>query len=119
MKALGLDCKQAFAGVLACPRCPPVDGAGCANDADCQKYDHNYRCDLRRAHGYCTQACANAGECSGSGPERCLVTPPPSFDPQGSGKYCVLGCSTDADCRTAEGYACIHSASDSWCDVKK
>jgi hypothetical protein len=92
----------------ACATCGVLDGSACADDADCQRYDPSYRCDLSRAGGYCTKACGSADDCSAVGPEECNAVRPPSFAPQAlpNQGWCVLGCKSDGDCRAAEGYKC-------------
>ena len=104
-----------FHAAVACATCGVLDGSGCAADADCQRYDPSYRCDLDRPGGYCTKACGSADDCSAAGPEHCAVGRPPSFDPQAlpARTWCILGCKVDSDCRATAGYKCTMNN----CDV--
>jgi hypothetical protein len=107
---MSCDDAQYFRAAAACPSCSVLDGSGCASDGDCQKYQRDYRCDLGRPGGYCTRACLFAdSDCSAIGPEVCTTRPRPSFDPQAppTRMWCFLGCTSDAECRTGEGYACV------------
>jgi len=114
--AVALSCEAYSDAAFACPPCGVLDGAPCASNADCQKYQPNYLCDLSRPGGYCTTACVTAYDCSLMGPEVCITTAsPPSFDPSAptAQTWCMLGCGTDAACRTSDGYACVNNT----CDV--
>jgi hypothetical protein len=119
--AVRKSCDEYDGAVIACATCPVVlDGSACASDADCQKYLPDYRCDLGRKGGYCTRMCGNADDCSPAGLETCTLSTAPSFDQGGTGKWCLLGCKSDAQCRTAEGYRCLRrQPSDEFgvCDV--
>jgi hypothetical protein len=103
------SCAEFLPAVAACPLCPVLDGSRCSSDGDCQQYRSDYRCDLGRNGGYCTAACGSADDCSPAGPEVCTTARAPSFDPEErvSRRWCLLGCQSDASCRTAEGYRCI------------
>jgi hypothetical protein len=120
--AVTRSCDEYIGAALACPQCPVLDGSACTSDADCQQYRRDYRCDLGRPGGYCTRACTDPDQCSTVGPEICTGGKPPSFAPQASptDSFCLLGCRSDAECRTADGYACLFSASLSHglCDVR-
>jgi hypothetical protein len=108
--AVRLSCDATGPALAACPRCGVLDGGPCASDADCEKYDPDWRCDLGRPGGYCTRRCEQAdSDCSAIGPEVCTGGPAPSFDPQppAGQRWCFLGCKTDSDCRAAEGYRCV------------
>src|SRR5215831_14774235 len=52
--AVAMSCDAYVDAVFACPLCGVLDGAPCASDHDCQKYQPAYRCDLSRPGGYCT-----------------------------------------------------------------
>jgi len=109
--AVAMSC-DAYANAAAlCPPCGVLDGAPCASDQDCQKYQPNYRCDLSRPGGYCTAPCQTADDCSIAGPEICTASTAPSFDPgaPATQDWCLLGCQTDAQCRTSDGYRCVSS----------
>jgi hypothetical protein len=103
------SCDTFETALRQCPACPVLDGSPCAADIDCAKYQPSYRCDLSRPGGYCTAPCASADDCSAVGPESCASARSPSFDPQAPAtqRWCMLGCMTDASCRTAEGYSCV------------
>ncbi len=104
-----MGCDTYQDALAACPACPPVDGAPCMTDRDCGSYDPRYRCDLSKPGGYCTAPCNSAADCNSiGGPETCVAASPPSFDAAGflGPKWCQLGCTSDAFCRTGEGYAC-------------
>jgi hypothetical protein len=108
--AVALSCDAYSNAAGACPLCGVLDGAPCASNADCQKYQSNYLCDLSRPRGYCTAPCATADDCSIAGPEICTTIPtPPSFAPgaPATQAWCMLGCTTDAACRTSDGYGCV------------
>lgn len=121
--AVALSCDAYSNAALACPLCSVLDGAPCASNADCQKYEPNYLCDLSRPGGYCTAPCTTADDCSPGGPEICTtMTAPPSFDPSAPATqgWCLLGCGIDGQCRTRDGYACVKVSSTAGygiCDV--
>ena len=108
---------DAYLGAAAaCATCGVPRRSGCASDADCQRYQPDYRCDLGRPGGYCTKACGSADDCSAVGPENCSPGRTPSFDPQAPAgqTWCILGCR--AGLRIAEsptGYKCTMTG----CDV--
>ncbi len=106
--AVQLSC-QAYSstGLANCPVCPPITGGPCQTNADCEKYDSRFKCDVSRPGGYCTAPCSDAFDCSEAGPEVCLAATP-SLDPGNtlSKTWCQLGCASDAFCRTADGYTC-------------
>jgi hypothetical protein len=73
---------------------PGQVGAPCMNDNECDGF--NAACATERNNielpgGYCTHGCL--GVCGAN--ERCT-----------SEDFCVRTCSSDADCRAAEGYEC-------------
>jgi hypothetical protein len=107
--AVAMSCDAYQNAINGCPACPPVDGAPCAINLDCEKYDARYRCDLSKPGGYCTAPCNTADDCSIAGPEKCAASSSPSFDPGATlgPNWCKLGCSSDALCRTDEGYTCV------------
>ena len=71
---------------------PSALGAACTGEQQCGA-DH--RC-LPMPGGYCASACGVTGApCDGA----CVETP-------GSGELCLASCSSDAECRTTEGYTC-------------
>jgi hypothetical protein len=110
-KAVAMSCDAWQNGLVGCPACPPVDGAPCAKDLDCAKYDPRYECDLSRPGGYCTAPCKTPDDCSTAGPEICTSASSPSFDPTGAlgTMWCELGCgSSNAICRVDEGYTCVN-----------
>lgn len=107
--AVALSCEAYANAAAVCPVCPVLDGSPCASDNDCQKYEPAYRCDLSRPGGYCTAPCQTADDCSAGGPEICTSSTPRSFDhsaPTTQG-WCILGCTSDAQCRTTDGYSCL------------
>ena len=106
--AVTLSCDTYQAAIAKCPACPVLDGSACSSDGDCQKYRPDYSCDLSRPGGYCTRACQSADDCSAGGPEICAAGRAPSFDPQAptTQSWCLLGCGSDANCRT--GYSCMN-----------
>lgn len=107
--AVAMSCDDYSNAWEACPTCPVLDGSPCASDNDCQKYEPNFRCDLSRPGGYCTAPCQTADDCSPGGPEICASSSPPSFDPSAptTQQWCILGCTSDTQCRTGDGYRCI------------
>jgi hypothetical protein len=114
--AVALSCAAYVDAAFSCPPCGVLDGAPCASNTDCQKYQPNYLCDLSRPGGYCTAPCATADDCSIMGPEICVTTAtPPSFAPSAPATqaWCLLGCAGDAQCRASDGYACLSNR----CDV--
>ena len=121
--AVAMSCDAYSDPALSCPPCGVLDGAPCASNSDCQKYETNYLCDLSRPGGYCTAPCATADDCSPGGPEICAtMSAPPSFDPSAPATqaWCLLGCATDSQCRVSEGYACVNfsaAAGFGTCDV--
>jgi hypothetical protein len=120
--AVAMSCSDYDNAFIGCPACPPLDGSPCASNEDCAKYVPDYRCDLSRPGGYCTAPCQTSDDCSVSGPEACSLGKAPSFDPNApsSQRWCLLSCSSDADCRTSDGYSCTnYSASEGFgiCDV--
>lgn len=46
--AVQLSCDAYSDAAFACPPCGVLDGAPCASNGDCQKYQPNYLCDLSR-----------------------------------------------------------------------
>jgi hypothetical protein len=121
--AAAMSCDAYSDPALSCPPCGVLDGAPCASNADCQKYETNYLCDLSRPGGYCTAPCATPDDCSPGGPEICTtMTAAPSFDPSAptTQAWCLLGCTTNDQCRASEGYACVNfsaAAGFGTCDV--
>lgn len=107
--AVAMSCEDYSNAWEGCPTCPVLDGSPCASDNDCQKYEPNFRCDLSRPGGYCTAPCQTADDCSPGGPEICTSSSPPSFDPSAppTQLWCILGCTSDTQCRTSDGYRCI------------
>jgi hypothetical protein len=108
--AVAQSCDTYSDAEALCPLCGVLDGAPCSSDQDCQKYQSNYRCDLSRPSGYCTAPCQSADDCSIAGPELCTTgRPAPSFDPgaPATQAWCLLGCGSDAQCRTSDGYSCV------------
>jgi len=107
--AVAQSCEAYSNATASCPACGVLDGAPCASDGDCQKYQPNYRCDLSRPGGYCTAPCLTADDCSIAGPELCTPGTAPSFDPgaPATQNWCLLGCGSAAQCRTSDGYSCV------------
>src|SRR3569623_1116464 len=107
-EAVALGCGEYQNAAARCPVCPPLVGSPCSSDADCQKFVATYRCDVSRSGGYCTAPCSSADDCSVGGPEVCGEGAAPSFalgatSPQ---TWCLLGCKSDVQCRSNEGYRC-------------
>ncbi len=120
--AVAQSCDAYSNAAAVCPACGVLDGAPCASDEDCQKYQPNYRCDLSRPGGYCTAPCQTADDCSIAGPEICTPGTAPSFDPgaPATQNWCLLGCGSAAQCRTSDGYGCValsSTAALAVCDV--
>jgi hypothetical protein len=113
--AVAQSCDAYSDAAATCPPCGVLDGAPCSSDEDCQKYQPNYRCDLSRRGGYCTAPCQSADDCSIAGPEICTPSTAPSFDPgaPATQDWCLLGCKSDAQCRTSDGYSCVTLSSTS------
>jgi hypothetical protein len=107
--AVAKSCDAYANAAATCPPCGVLDGAPCSSDEDCQKYQPNYRCDLSRPGGYCTAPCQSADDCSIAGPEICTTHTAPSFAPGAptTQDWCLLGCQSDTQCRTSDGYRCV------------
>jgi hypothetical protein len=93
-------------------------GSPCGNGTDCPVLcEYDAQCTklcLNQSPfrgGYCSVSIAEcpapSGSDSGSGPcpggSFCVTGLPPTH---GSGDYCLLGCTTDSQCRTSDGYKC-------------
>lgn len=94
--------KRWFLGIFAilAIACRPQIGDTCVLDSECSPDGRELRdCDTRSPGGYCTVQNCNTDECS---EEAACV----SFR-DGDFSFCMLACSTDAECRTDDGYACI------------
>jgi hypothetical protein len=108
--AVQMSCEAYSDAAFRCPPCGVLDGAPCASNIDCQKYQPNYLCDVSRLGGYCTAPCMTSDDCSIAGPEICATTDaPPSFAMGASPtqRWCLLGCNHDEQCRASEGYGCL------------
>src|SRR3569623_253628 len=107
-EAVALGCGEYQNAAARCPVCPPLVGSPCSSDADCLKCVAAYRCDVSRSGGYCTAPCSSADDCSVGGPEVCGEGAAPSFalGATSTQTWCLLGCKSDVQCRSNEGYRC-------------
>jgi Cys-rich repeat protein len=79
----------------------PVGGA-CASDADCLS---GLSCSTGDPGGLCTKSCKSDADCGTGGVCN-------------SESECYAGCTTNADCRNSEGYVCIKTEKEPFCDTK-
>ncbi len=103
-----LGCSGAAPTPAPVPALPPPSPADAAIDAPPALALRGQACDTQRScdaglvcadlpGGYCTSPCGLAGAVCPDGV--CVAT-------ARSGEQCLRGCTTDADCRAAEGYVC-------------
>ena len=79
----------------------PVGGA-CTADADCMT---GLTCSTSDPGGLCSKSCTSDADCGSGGVCN-------------SENECYAGCTTDADCRASEGYVCIKTEAEPFCDTK-
>jgi hypothetical protein len=108
------SCDDYIVAASTCLTCGVLEaGSPCASQSDCQKYRPDYQCDLSRPGGYCTKACTTFDDCTSLDPAVAVTcnyaSTSPSFDPQApvTQTWCLRQCSTDPECRAAEGYTCV------------
>lgn len=108
----GRVCGQFLGGFLDLgqPACVPgnaaaIDGSACSGFFSCNADQGCISNPFSLPGGYCVTVGCTVGDdstCAPGGDGRCI--------PQGMGGLCVDGCTTAADCRTAEGYTCVTAA---------
>ena len=85
--------------LVACSAAPNTQylpiGQRCAHDSDCGTTP--FECDTTKPGGYCAEPCVTDGSC-------------PTDSVCFNKTTCRRKCSSNADCRQTEGYACVTSA---------
>jgi len=95
----------ALGALIAATACAPEIGDDCSTSADCS-VNGDRICDNASPEGYCTVADCESDTCPES-----TVCVEFRFEPDRlASSWCMAPCEDSSDCRTEDGYGCIHAS---------